>query len=87
MTKRELLAKQDYLQKQLADVNRQLEMMETAFSIKDTTKPFSKYSLCEINELYAISPKAYDYLSENRNETILDYNRQSAKDYRVLLEN
>lgn len=86
MTKKELLFKQEQLQKQLADVQKQLEKYDTAFNINDNEKPYKKYSIAECSQLYEISKRAYEWLNENPQNTILDYNAQCPVAYRVLLE-
>lgn len=87
MTKKELLFKQEQLQKQLAEVQQQLEKYETAFCINQPGKPYKKYNIAEMNELYSISKRAYEWLNENPQNNILDYNAQCPIAYRVLLEN
>ena len=86
MTKKELLWKQEHLQKQLADVQKQLEAYDTAFNINDTAKPYKKYSIAECSQLYEISKRAYEWLNENPQQSIIDYNAQCPTAYRVLLE-
>ena len=86
MTKKELLFKQEQLQKQLAEVQQQLEKYETAFSINQPGKPYKKYNIAEMNELYSISQRAYEWLTENQQQSIIDYNAQCPVAYRVLLE-
>lgn len=86
MTKKELLFKQEQLQKQLIDVQKQLEAYDTAFSIDQPEKPYQKYNIAEISQLYAISLRAYEWLNGNQQKSIIDYNNQCPTAYRVLLE-
>ena len=79
MTKKELLFKQEQLQKQL-------EKYDTAFNIHDNEKPYKKYTIAECSQLYEISKRAYEWLNENPQNNILDYNAQCPVAYRVLLE-
>ena len=86
MTKQELLFKQEQLQKQLEDIRTQLEKFDTAFNINQPAKPYKKYALYEINQLYSISERAYNWLNDNQDKSILDYNKQCPNAYKVLLE-
>lgn len=73
---RELLQKYE---KQLAD-------METVFYIDDKEKPFRKWTIKEQHELYQINSKAWEWLTENTESNILDYNNnQIKKENEVLL--
>lgn len=59
--------------------------METAFDIADMNKPFKKYTVNELNQLYNISEKAYEWSRENADSNIYDYNLMAIKEDRIIL--
>lgn len=83
MTKLELQQKQEYYRRKLNEINAELERMDKVFTIHDKEKPFRKYSVIEMNELFDISQDAFNWLSENNENNILDYNAQASKDKQV----
>lgn len=86
MTKYELKAKRERLIKQLNEVDSLLEKMNKSLCLDNNEKPFSKYTLRETNDLLDINEKAYNWLSENKEKSICDYNRVHPKAENVSLE-
>lgn len=85
-TKTELKQKAEYYKRKLAEVQKELDRMETCFCIDDKEKPFSKYNIQEMNDLYAINQTAFEYLDANKSESIMDYNLSASKEKQVMLE-
>jgi hypothetical protein len=86
MTKYELKQKKERLQKQLEEVNKELERMSKTLLLKDNEKPFSKYTISEMNNLCEISEKAFNWMNENKDKNIYDYNALQSKDNKIPLE-
>lgn len=85
-TKYELQQKRDRLQKQLNEVNEALEKMNKTLCLDNNEKPFSKYSISEMSDLLDCSEMAYNWLNENKDKSIIDFNNSQPKAYRVVLE-
>lgn len=86
MTKFDLEFKIKQTRELLQKYEKQLADMETVFYIDDKEKPFKKWSIKEQSELYQINSKAWEWLTENTENNILDYNNnQVKKENEVLL--
>ena len=86
MTKFDLEFKIKQTRELLQKYEKQLADMETVFYIDDKEKPFKKWTIKEQNELYQINSKAWEWLSANTENNILDYNNnQIKKENEVLL--
>lgn len=86
MTKLELEYKIQRLKEQLAKYQEQLDNMNTVFYINDNNKPFQKWSMKEQNDLYSINQVAWEWLTNNKECSIIDYNDNTIKqEHKVLL--
>lgn len=86
MTKSDLEFKIQQTRKQLAKYEEELKKMNEVFYIDDKEKPFKKWTISEQNQLYNIKNQAWQWLSENKDSSILDYNKnQIKKENQVLL--
>ena len=85
MTLFEAQQKAQYYYNKWQEYQKEVERMETAFDIADLNKPFRKYTVAELSELYNISEKAYDWSRENADNNIYDYNLLATKDDRIIL--
>lgn len=85
MTLLEAQQKAKYYYEKWQEYQKQVEKMETAFDIQDMNKPFKKYTVGELNQLYNISEKAYEWSRENADSNIYDYNLMALKEDRIIL--
>lgn len=85
MTLFEAQQKAQYYYNKWQEYQKEVERMETAFDIADLNKPFRKYTVAELSQLYNISEKAYDWSRENADNNIYDYNLLATKDDRIIL--
>lgn len=85
MTLFEAQQKAQYYYNKWQEYQKEVERMETAFDIADLNKPFRKYTVAELSQLYNISGKAYDWSRENADSNIYDYNLLATKDDRIIL--
>lgn len=85
MTLFEAQQKAQYYYNKWQEYQKEVERMETAFDIADLNKPFRKYTVAELSQLYNISEKAYDWSRENADSNIYDYNLLATKDDRIIL--
>lgn len=83
MTRLELQQKQEYYRRKLNEINTELDRMDKVFTIHDKEKPFRKYTLIEMRELSDVSMDAYEWLNENKEMSVLDYNAQASKEKQV----
>lgn len=85
MTLFEAQQKAQYYYNKWQEYQKEVDRMETAFDIADLNKPFRKYTVAELSQLYNISEKAYDWSRENADNNIYDYNLLATKDDRIIL--
>lgn len=85
MTLFEAQQKAQYYYNKWQEYQKEVERMETAFSIADMNKPFRKYTVAELSQLFNISDKAYEWSRENADSNIYDYNLLAPKDDRIIL--
>lgn len=85
MTKNELEFKIKRLREQLKNAEAELEKMNAVFYIDDKEKPFKKWSINEQQELYKINIKAWEWLCDNKDSTILDYNENTIKKEELVI--
>lgn len=85
MTLLEAQQKAQYYYNKWQEFQKEVERMETAFSIDTMDKPFKKYSLADLQKLYSISGKAYEWAQENPDSNIYDYNFMAVKEDKILL--
>lgn len=85
MTLFEAQQKAQYYYNKWQEYQKEVERMESAFDIADLNKPFRKYTVAELSQLYNISEKAYDWSRENADNNIYDYNLLATKDDRIIL--
>lgn len=85
LSKYELNQKKMKLLEQLQEIQTAIDKRGQEFSI-DTSTPFKKWSLAETNELYELSPFAFEwFINDNQDKTILDYNETQPKEKRIKL--
>lgn len=85
MTLLEAQQKAKYYYQKWQEYQKEVERMETAFDIHDMNKPFKKYTINEIQQLYNISEKAYEWMQENQDSNIYDYNLMALKEDKIIL--
>ena len=85
MTLLEAQQKLQYHYAKWQEYQKEVERLETAFSIDNMQKPFKKYSLHELQKLFTLSNKAYEWGKENADSNIYDYNFMATKEDQVLL--
>lgn len=85
MTLLEAQQKAEYYYSKWQEYQKEVERMGKAFDIRDMNKPFRKYTVAELNQLYTISNKAYEWSLENRDSNIYDYNLMAIKEDKVIL--
>lgn len=85
MTLLEAKQKAEYHYAKWQEYQQQVEKMGKAFDIRDMNKPFRKYTVAELNQLYTISEKAYNWSLENKDSNIYDYNLMAIKEEKVIL--
>lgn len=85
MTLLEAQQKAKYYYEKWQEYQKEADRMETAFDIADMNKPFKKYTVNELNQLYNISEKAYEWSRENADSNIYDYNLMAIKEDRIIL--
>lgn len=85
MTLLEAQQKAKYYYQKWQEYQKEVERMETAFDISDMNKPFKKYTINETQQLYNISEKAYEWMLENKDANIYDYNLMALKEDRIIL--
>lgn len=85
MTLFEAQQKAEYYYNKWQEYQKEVERMQSAFSIKDLNKPFKKYTVNELQQLYSISGKAYEWSRENPDSNIYDYNLMAIKEDRIIL--
>lgn len=54
------------------------KLAENVLTLKQENKPFKTYSLTERNAVFNLSQNAYEWLNEDQNRTIEEYNLNSA---------
>lgn len=86
LTKYELKQKKERLQKELAEVNAKLEKLNKTLQLDNNEKPFSKYTIGEMENLLDCSEKAYNWLSENKDKNIYDFNATQPTANKVVLD-
>ena len=79
MTKIELENKIKKLREQLTKAEEELEKMNTVFYIDNKYKPFIKWNIKEQQDLYNINQKAWEWLTNNKECSIIDYNDNTIK--------
>ena len=85
LSKYELNQKKMKLLEQLQEIQTAIDKRGQEFSI-DTATPFKKWSLAETNELYELSPFAFEwFINDNQDKTILDFNETQPKEKRIKL--
>lgn len=87
MTKLEAQQKMEYHRKKWQEYQKEVERMEAVFDIPNMKKPFSKYGLNEIQQLFSLSATAYAWFQhkENRDCNIYDYNNQASNEDKLNL--
>ena len=86
MNKAQLISERNSLIAQVAQIDQRLSNMEKVLKLKDIDKPFQKWSLAEMNDLYSINNKAFEWFGQNKDKTVYDYNAQAYEEDRINLE-
>lgn len=86
MNKAQLIMYRNNYQEKINLINERLERMTKTLKLKDSEAPFRKWSLNEMNSLYEINSKAFEWFSNHKDMSVSDYNQQAYEEDRVNLE-
>lgn len=75
MTKKEVQQKIEYHIKKAMEYKKELERMSMVLDLKgEMDKPFNKYDMQEMNQLLTMNEKAFNWLNQNKEKNIYDWN-------------
>lgn len=90
MTKKEIMNEISYHSQKITELQKMLESAVDELKLDDYEKPFRRYTINELEDLYSINQKVFEWFNddeepERKNMSIIEYNQQALKKDRMPL--